>query len=36
MEYVIPVVILILLIAGFVTFLVVNATRESGPVADAD
>ena len=34
MEYVIPAVILLLLISGFVTFLVLNATRKSGPVAD--
>jgi hypothetical protein len=34
MEYVIPAVIVVLLIAGFVTFLVLNATRKSGPVAD--
>ena len=34
MEYVIPAVILLLLIGGFVTFLVLNATRKSGPVAD--
>jgi hypothetical protein len=32
MEYVIPVVVVVLLAAGFVTFLVVNATRKSGPV----
>jgi hypothetical protein len=35
MEYVIPAVILLLLIGGFVTFLVLNATRKSGPVADS-
>jgi hypothetical protein len=34
MEYVIPAVIVLLLIAGFVTFLVLNATTRSGPVAD--
>ena len=33
MEYVIPAVLVILLVAGFVTFLVLNATRKSGPVA---
>jgi hypothetical protein len=33
MEYVIPAVIVLLLVAGFVTFLVLNATRKSGPVA---
>jgi hypothetical protein len=34
MEYVIPVVLVILLVGGFVTFLVLNATKKSGPVAD--
>ena len=34
MEYVIPAVLVILLITGFVTFLVLNATKKSGPVAD--
>jgi hypothetical protein len=34
MEYVIPAVILLMLIGGFVTFLVINATKKSGPVAD--
>jgi hypothetical protein len=34
MEYVIPVVILVLIVAGFVTFMVLNATKKSGPVAD--
>jgi hypothetical protein len=34
MAYVIPAVIVVLLVAGFVTFLVVNATRRGGPVAD--
>jgi len=34
MEYVIPIVIVILLVAGFVTFMVFNATKKSGPVAD--
>jgi hypothetical protein len=33
MEYVIPAVLVLLLVAGFVTFLVLNATRKSGPVA---
>jgi hypothetical protein len=33
MEYVIPAVLVLLLVAGFVTFLVLNATRRSGPVA---
>jgi len=36
MEYVIPVVLVIVLVGGFVTFLVLNATKKSGPVADAD
>ena len=35
MEYVIPVVLVVLLVGGFVTFLVVNATKKGGPVADA-
>jgi hypothetical protein len=34
MEYVIPIVLVLLLVAGFVTFLVLNATNKSGPVAD--
>jgi hypothetical protein len=34
MEYVIPIVLVLLLIAGFVTFMVLNATNKSGPVAD--
>jgi hypothetical protein len=34
MEYVIPVVLVVLVIAGFVTFMVLNATKKSGPVAD--
>ncbi len=36
MEYVIPVVLVMLAIAGFVTCFVLNATKKSGPVADAD
>ena len=36
MGYAIAAVILILAIAGFVTFLVLNATSKSGPVADGD
>ena len=35
MEYVIPVVLVVVLIAGFVTYLVINATRKSGPAAEA-
>jgi hypothetical protein len=33
MEFVIPVVLVVLAIAGFVTFLVLNATDKSGPAA---
>jgi hypothetical protein len=36
MEYVIPAVLVLLLVAGFVTFLVLNATRKSGPAAGGD
>jgi hypothetical protein len=36
MEYVIPAVLVLLAIAGFVTFFVLNATKKSGPAADAD
>ena len=36
MEYVIPAVLVLLLVAGFVTFLVLNATRKSGPAARGD
>ena len=36
MEYVIPAVIVLLLIGGFVTFLVLNATRKSGSAAARD
>jgi hypothetical protein len=35
MEYVIPVVLVVVLVGGFVTFLVLNATRKSGPAAEA-
>jgi hypothetical protein len=34
MEYVIPVVVLVLIVAAFVAFMVVNATKKSGPAAD--
>jgi hypothetical protein len=34
MEFVIAAVIVVLVIAGFVTFLVLKATRKSGPVVD--
>jgi hypothetical protein len=36
MEYVIPVIVLVLAIAGFVTFMVLNATNKSGPVAEGE
>jgi hypothetical protein len=36
MEYVIPAVLVILLVGGFVTFMVLNATKKSGPVADSE
>ncbi|HKH17579.1 MAG TPA: hypothetical protein VKA57_08650 [Solirubrobacteraceae bacterium] len=36
MEYMIPAVLVVLAVGGFVTFLVLNATRKSGPVADGD
>ncbi len=36
MEYVIPVVLVVVLVGGFVTYLVLNATEKSGPVADSD
>ena len=36
MEYVIPAVLVLLLVGGFVTFLVLNATKKSGPVAETD
>src|SRR5215207_11361438 len=34
MEYLIPVILVVAAIGGFVTFLVLNATKKSGPVAD--
>jgi hypothetical protein len=34
MEYVVAAVAVVLLIGGFVTFMVFNATRKSGPAAD--
>ena len=34
MGFVIAAVVVVLLIAGFVTFFVLNATRKTGPVAD--
>lgn len=36
MEYVIPAVLVLILVGGFVTFLVLNATKKSGPVAERD
>jgi hypothetical protein len=34
MEYVVPVVILVLIITGFLAFMVLNATKKSGAAAD--
>jgi hypothetical protein len=34
MGYVIPLVLVVLLVAGFLIYLVLNATRKSGPAAD--
>lgn len=36
MEYVIPVILVLLLVAGFVTFLVLNATKKSGRAGPSD
>jgi hypothetical protein len=36
MAYVIPAVLVVLAIAGFVTFIVLNATNKSGPAAKDD
>jgi hypothetical protein len=36
MEYVIPILLVILLVAGFVTFLVMNATKKAGPNAEGE
>src|SRR5918995_991144 len=36
MEYVIPILLVILLVAGFVTFLVMNATNKAGPNAEGE
>jgi hypothetical protein len=36
MEYLIPLVLVLLLVAGFVTFMVLNATKKSGPAATGD
>jgi hypothetical protein len=36
MEYLIPAVLVLILVGGFVTFLVLNATKKSGPVADRE
>jgi len=34
MEYLIPLILVVAAVGGFVTFLVLNATKKSGPVAD--
>jgi hypothetical protein len=34
MAYVIAAIVVVLIVTGFVTFLVTNATKKSGPVAD--
>lgn len=36
MAYVIPAVLIVLVIGGFVIFMVLNATRKSGPVAEGE
>src|SRR5215218_8605265 len=36
MEYVIPAVLVLIAIGGLVTFLVLNATKKSGPVAERE
>src|SRR5918994_573978 len=36
MEYVIPAILVILLVAGFVTFLVLNAAKKGGPNAEGE
>jgi hypothetical protein len=36
MEYVIPIILVVVLVAGFVTFLVMNATSKGGPNAAGD
>ena len=36
MEYVIPAVLVVLLIGGFVSFMVLNATKKPGPAAKGD
>ena len=36
MEYVIPILVVILLVAGFVTFLVMNAAKKGGANAEGD
>ena len=36
MEYLIPIVLVLLVVGGFVTFMAFNATNKSGPVADED
>jgi len=36
MEYVIPAVLVVLVVGGFVMFMVLNATKKSGPAGDGD
>jgi hypothetical protein len=36
MEYVIPIIVVILLVAGFVTFLVLNAASKGGAAAEGE
>jgi hypothetical protein len=36
MEYVIPIIVVVLLVAGFVTFLVLNAAEKGGAAAEGD
>ena len=36
MEYLIPIVLVVLVVGGFVTFLVLNATKKRGPAAHGE
>jgi len=36
MEYLIPALLVLIIVGGFVTFMVLNATKKSGPVAETD
>jgi hypothetical protein len=36
MEYIIPIVLVVLVVGGFVTFLALNATRKRGPAAGGE